>query len=130
MDILFYDGQCPLCRKEIETLKRLEQGGLGFVDIHHQPDDGPLAPGKEALLRRLHLVSRQGQWVTGLDATVRAWSHTPVGWLFRPLAWPLVRPLARRFYERWADRRYDQRYACYRCNDTTTETVTTEQPGL
>ncbi|WP_372972455.1 thiol-disulfide oxidoreductase DCC family protein [Marinobacter sp.] len=130
MDILFYDGQCPLCRKEIETLKRLEQGNLGFVDIHHQPDDGPLAPGREALLRRLHLVTSEGQWFTGLEATVRAWSHTSMGWLFRPLSWPLIRPLSRHIYEGWADRRYERRYACGRCITEVNETVKTEQSGL
>lgn len=115
MDMLFYDGQCPLCRREIDTLKRLERGQLGFVDIHRQPDNGPLAPGREALLRRLHLVSGAGTWYTGLDATVRAWSHTPVGWLFRPLTWPPLRPMTRFLYERWADRRYRRRYDCTSC---------------
>ncbi|GGY72682.1 thiol-disulfide oxidoreductase DCC family protein [Marinobacter zhanjiangensis] len=115
MDMLFYDGQCPLCRREVNTLRRLERGGLGFVDIHRQPDDGPLAPGREALLRRLHLVTADGTWHIGLDATVRAWSHTPAGWLFRPLTWPLFRPLAQVVYERWADRRYRRRYACESC---------------
>jgi predicted DCC family thiol-disulfide oxidoreductase YuxK len=115
MDMLFYDGQCPLCRREIDTLRRLETGGLGFVDIHRQPDDGPLAPGREALLRRLHLVTADGTWYIGLDATVRAWSHTAAGWLFRPLTWPLLRPVAQTLYERWADRRYQRRYACQPC---------------
>ncbi|MFW5825644.1 MAG: thiol-disulfide oxidoreductase DCC family protein, partial [Marinobacter sp.] len=111
------DSQCPRCRREIDTLRRLEQGGLGFVDIHQQPDGGPLAPGREALLRRLHLVTGDGTWYTGLDATVRAWSHTSAGWLFRPLTWPLLRPLTGPVYERWADRRYERRYACDRCAD-------------
>lgn len=115
MDLLFYDGQCPLCRREIDTLRRLERGGLGFVDIHQQPEHSPLAPDREALLRRLHLVTADGTWYTGLDATVRAWSHTAPGWLFRPLTWPLFRPLARHVYERWADRRYERRYACTSC---------------
>lgn len=115
MDILFYDGQCPLCRREIATLQRPERGNLSFVDIHRQPEDGPLAPGREALLRRLHLVTAEGIWYTGLEATIRAWSHTPLGWLFRPLGWPLLRPVANALYSRWADRRYQRRYDCSTC---------------
>ncbi|SFR62236.1 Predicted thiol-disulfide oxidoreductase YuxK, DCC family [Marinobacter daqiaonensis] len=116
MDILFHDGACSLCSKEIRILQKYEQGGLSFADIHRQPDSGAFAPGKEAMLRRLHLVAADGTWHVGIDATVRAWSHTPFGWLFRPLTWPLIRPLASRLYARWADRRYRRKYSCSQCS--------------
>ncbi|WP_166268796.1 thiol-disulfide oxidoreductase DCC family protein [Marinobacter caseinilyticus] len=115
MDTLFYDGQCPLCQREIATLSRLQQGGLAFADVHQQPEPAAGHPDREALLRRLHLRSGDGNWLTGLHANVRAWSHTRIGWLFRPLLWPVLFPVARIIYERWADRRYDKRYACGVC---------------
>ena len=32
---IFYDGQCPLCIKEMEYLKRCDKNNLiGLVDIH------------------------------------------------------------------------------------------------
>jgi len=115
MDMIFYDGHCPLCLREIALLRRMERGGLSFIDIHQQPDSSPLAPGRDQLLRRLHLVASDGTWYIGLDATLRAWSHTPAGWLFKPLAWPLVNPVARFLYTQWADRRYRNRYVCDSC---------------
>lgn len=116
MDILYYDGRCPLCAREIGVLRNLQRGGLAFADIHQPLSDGAL-PGREALLRRLHLRTESGAWVTGLEATVRAWSHTRLGLLFRPLLWPGIHQLARLVYNRWADRRYQRRYGCGACRE-------------
>ena len=111
-DTLFYDGQCPLCAREIRTLRKLQRGNLIFADIHEQPGEQASLPSHEQLLRRLHLMAWSGEWVVGLHANVRAWSHTPFGFLFKPLLWPVIFPIATRVYERWADRRYDRKYAC------------------
>lgn len=111
-DTLFYDGSCPLCSKEIRTLQALQKGHLIFADIHQQAPEHRQLPSREMLLRRLHLMTWRGEWVTGLHANVRAWSHTRFGFLFKPLLWPLIHPLANRIYESWADRRYDKKYAC------------------
>ena len=116
MDTLFYDGQCPLCAKEIATLRKLETGNLVFADIHVQKNTKGMLPEREALLRRLHLLTGEGDWVVGLPANVRAWSHTKLGFLFKPLLWPMIYPLASRIYSRWADRRYQRKYACNTCS--------------
>ncbi len=114
-DTLFYDGQCPLCTREIRTLRRLQRGRLLFADVHEQAHDSETLPNREQLLRRLHLMTWTGEWVSGLPANVRAWSHTRLGFLFRPLLWPVIHPIARAVYERWADRRYERKYACALC---------------
>ncbi|MDK9558688.1 DUF393 domain-containing protein [Marinobacter sp. M216] len=111
-DTLFYDSHCPLCAREIRTLRKLQNGNLIFADIHEQHGNNSQVPGHEELLRRLHLLAWSGEWVTGLEATVRAWSHTALGFLFKPLLWPMVFPIASRIYENWADRRYERKYTC------------------
>ena len=115
MDILFYDGRCPLCRREIRALERLQTGQLAFSDIHEPSETATPLPAREQLLRRLHLLRADGSWAVGLEANVRAWSHTAFGWLFRPLLWPGIRTIAKAIYERWADRRYERRYVCNSC---------------
>lgn len=115
MDTLYYDSQCPLCRREIRTLDRLQTGGLAFADIHDPALAGGGLPDREQLLRRLHLRDADGRWHLGLHANVRAWSHTRLGWLLRPLLWPGIHALASRVYRRWADRRYRRRYLCQAC---------------
>jgi predicted DCC family thiol-disulfide oxidoreductase YuxK len=112
-DTLYFDGQCPLCAREISTLRRLQQGGLTFADIHQQPESPDSQhPDREQMLRRLHLHRADGSWEIGLPANVRAWSHTRLGWLFRPLLWPGLFQLAGWIYRRWADRRYVRKLAC------------------
>jgi predicted DCC family thiol-disulfide oxidoreductase YuxK len=113
-DTLFFDGQCPLCRREIRYLRRHHDGGLVFVDIHSlHPGAGE--PSVLAMLRILHLRTADGEWLKGVDATVRAWSHTSWGWLFATLHWPVISRIAAGVYERWATRRYRRRYGCTPC---------------
>ena len=112
-DTLYYDGQCPLCLREIRALRRLAGEGLQLSDIHQLSGRG--LPRREQLLRILHLRTAEGEWLTGVEATVRAWSHTRWGWLFRPLLWPGVVALSRRTYRAWAARRYRRRYGCAVC---------------
>ncbi|MCH8498850.1 MAG: DUF393 domain-containing protein [Marinobacter sp.] len=121
MDTLFYDGSCPLCRREIRLLRRLQRGDLAFADIHAQTPHSDRRPGREALLRRLHLRLGDGRWLIGLEANVHAWSHTRYGVMFRPLLWPGIRSLAEGIYQRWADRRYQRKYACHPCRASVTE---------
>lgn len=111
MDTLYYDGQCPLCIREIRLLDRISDGGLRLEDLH-QLSDSQLPPdtSREQMLRRLHFRDHSGHWRLGLEATVASWSHTRYGWLFRPLLWPLLRPLCSNLYEFWANRRYCNRY--------------------
>lgn len=113
MDILFHDGQCPLCQREMKHLRERADDQLALVDIH-ELEAPELWPGiaAEDLLRRLHLLRESGEFETGPHATVRAWSHTRIGWLFRPLLWPGIRAIVEAVYGRWADRRYCSRYAC------------------
>lgn len=113
MDTLFYDGRCPLCRHEMAHLRKYADQYLALVDIHalENPDSWPGVT-RERLLKRLHLLRDSGKFEQGLDATVRSWGHTRIGWLLRPLLWPGIRQITDRLYRAWADRRYCKRYAC------------------
>ena len=113
MDTLFYDGQCPLCMKEINLLRRIGDADLRLIDVHglENPGSWPGVP-REHLLQRLHLLDDEGIYRTGLHATVQTWCHTPFGFVFRLLLIPGVRSLAEAAYGRWAERRYCQRYGC------------------
>lgn len=104
MDTLYYDGRCSLCLHEINWLRKLTDSRLALVDIHSL-NDGSIAIERQRLMAILHLKKANGDWVTGLDATVGAWSHTRLGWLFKPLRWPLIKPVADKLYLRWANSR-------------------------
>lgn len=114
-DTLYYDGQCPLCSKEILWLQRIQNGKLYFKDIHISKND-TLPSSKKAMLKTLHLITENNEWLLGLDATARAWSHTPYGFIVKPLRWPLIRILADKIYRQWASSRYKKKYHCDICN--------------
>jgi predicted DCC family thiol-disulfide oxidoreductase YuxK len=116
LDTLFYDGQCPLCMREIRLLEKIADDGLQLTDLHEVPDH-PGEPSRLARLQNLHLQTGNGEWLTGVDATVRAWSHTRWGFLFSVLRWPLVGPLADAGYRWWARKRYQRLYDCDKCAD-------------
>ena len=103
-DILYYDGDCPLCRAEINKLRYFTRDRLILMNIHRLgPDEA--APDKAVLLARLHLKTADGEWLTGIDANIRAWRHTPLRYLWEILGWPFIRPLSERAYEFWLRRR-------------------------
>ena len=113
-DTLHYDGRCPLCMREVRLLRRIAGPGLALVDLHDVPGE----PSRLIKLTTLHLKTADDVWLTGVDATVRAWSHTRWGWLFRVLRWPLVGPLADALYRFWARKRYQRLYGCGECSES------------
>ena len=107
--ILYYDGICPLCQREMAHLAKLKSDQLTLLDIHDLPPSTEV-PDKETLLQNLHL-KRGLEWITGLDASVAAWQYTRIGFFWRWLSWPIIKPLADWGYDQWATRRYAKRYA-------------------
>lgn len=107
MDTLYFDGQCALCSREIRFLKKYAKT-LSFVDIHSLDDTHK--PDKESLLKTLHLQTENQEWLTGVDATVQSWSHTPYGWIMRILKWPFINTIAQHAYAYWANKRYCKLY--------------------
>ncbi len=103
-DTLYYDGACPLCSAEISKLEKHTRDELIIRDIHELANDED-APDKELLLSRLHLKTAEGEWITGLQANIRAWHHTPFRNLWRMLDWPLISPVSHWFYELWLRKR-------------------------
>lgn len=108
--VLFYDGLCPLCAREMAKLGRLKSDKLFLADIHQLPPDANL-PTRETLLETLHLRLPGGQFITGVDANVAAWQYTRYGVWLRWIRWPLVHTLARKVYDYWARKRYSRLYS-------------------
>jgi predicted DCC family thiol-disulfide oxidoreductase YuxK len=109
VDVLYYDGRCPLCRREMVRLARLKDDRLELRDIHTLGEAvDPLF--RRALLQQLHLRRADGTWLSGLDANLAAWDHTALGACFRWLRWPGLRAFSDRLYRYWALWRYRRLY--------------------
>ncbi|GAA5215037.1 DUF393 domain-containing protein [Corallincola platygyrae] len=108
IDILYYDGRCAMCSREIAFLKRHADEHLCFQDIHI--GNLPADVTKQQALEVLHLRSADGAWHKGINATLGAWSHTRYKWVVSPLRVSWLRPLFDRLYAAWANRRYCRLY--------------------
>lgn len=81
---VLYDGECPMCRKEIAHVKGLAEktphSGLCFVDIScNSPESVAYAADKSKLLDRFHVEHMDGSRVDGAKAFVAMWDRLP-GW--------------------------------------------------
>lgn len=82
---VFYDGGCPLCRREIALIRRLDRRGrLRFTDID-APDfcAETLGLTHEELMARIYGRLPDGSWVTGVEVFRQLYGA--VG--FKPLVW-------------------------------------------
>lgn len=117
---LYYDGACPLCRKEVNWLKKRcasKSYQLGFIDIS-EPSFDPKPTGRslEALMKALHLKGPDGEWWTAMDATRIIYREIGLGWLMAPTAWPVLKPIFDGLYAGFAKVRSRlQREPCDRC---------------
>jgi predicted DCC family thiol-disulfide oxidoreductase YuxK len=107
-DVLYFDGSCPLCQREMAHLAKMKSDNLVLQDIHAL-EAGSGAPAKETLLKSLHL-RRGDRWVVGIDANIAAWQYTRIGILWRWLRWPVIKPIVSWCYNFWAQKRYENRY--------------------
>ncbi|MEE4200267.1 thiol-disulfide oxidoreductase DCC family protein [Erythrobacter sp.] len=78
---IWFDGGCPLCRREIALMRRLDQrGALRFIDVAQ--DEAAGCPIDRAdLLARFH-AQENGRVLSGAAAFAAMWRSIP---LLRPL---------------------------------------------
>lgn len=84
--MVLYDGQCPLCSREIAHYRRRRGAdGIEWLDVTcSDTDPAPLGVTREAALARFHVRDTRGIWRTGAAGFVLLWSGLPAyRWLAR-----------------------------------------------
>ena len=88
---VYYDGLCPLCRKEVAFYRHLDRRGrLAWLDVapaDAELGDAPLC--RADALARLHARLPDGRMVSGAAAFLTIWSAIPV---LMPLSWLRLLP--------------------------------------
>ena len=84
---VFYDGDCPVCRIEVDLYRRFG-GNVEWIDIEALPDDELPLP-RETLLGRFHARKPDGSWAIGVDAFQAIWRALPY---WRRAAWAFSVP--------------------------------------
>jgi len=76
---VWFDGDCPLCRREIAVMRRLDRrGAIVFTDVADGAGDCPID--RAELLARFH-AREEGVMLSGAAAFAAMWRAIP---LLRP----------------------------------------------
>lgn len=103
---VFFDGECPLCKREIDMVRRMDkQGKLILTDI---ADPGFKPPGLEldTLMREIHGRRSDGSFVIGVEVFREIYSRVGYRPLVAPTRWPIVRHVLNLGYWGFAKLRY------------------------
>ena len=117
---VFYDGGCPLCRREIDHYRGLRGADrVDWVDITQntaimQQHDLSL----EQAMARFHVLDDQGNWQIGAYGFVEMWKRLPaMDWLATLLTRLHLLPLTN-----WAYTHFARWRLAKRCQDNTCNT--------
>ena len=105
---ILFDGDCPLCMREIAMLERMDKGRgrLDFEDISADGfDAGRYGLEIRKVHERIHGVLGDGTVVEGVEVFRVAYSAVGFGWLVAPTRWPLIEPLVNLAYRFFAKNR-------------------------
>ncbi|XP_010780803.1 uncharacterized protein At5g50100, mitochondrial-like [Notothenia coriiceps] len=107
---VLYDGQCPLCVKEIWFLKFMQTNRpekVDFIDISLPDYDGGKYKGVsyEMAMEEMHVIDENDKIHRGVPAFSVMYNASGLGWVGRFLMWSPVRPLAEICYEAFARNR-------------------------
>jgi predicted DCC family thiol-disulfide oxidoreductase YuxK len=97
---VWYDAGCPLCRREIALMRRLDwRRRIDFVDATHSQTTCPVD--RVEILARFH-ARENGKLLSGAAAFAAMWRAVPLLWPLGMLAeLPGVTPLLERAYLRF-----------------------------
>ena len=73
---VWFDGDCPLCRREIALMRRLDRRGvIDFIDV--ATGEGACPIDRAELLARFH-AAEDGRLVSGAEAFAAMWRAIPI----------------------------------------------------
>lgn len=104
---VFFDGECPLCMREIRMLQRRDrQGRIRFTDIA-SPTFQPAEYGKDqaSFMAKIHGRLPDGTWLEGVEVFRRLYTAIGFGALAGVTRLPGIAQLADLAYESFAKNR-------------------------
>ena len=104
---VFYDGDCPLCMREIRMLmKRDKDARIRFTDIAAPSfDPASLGLDRATMMKKIHGRLPSGQMIEGVEVFRRLYDAVGFSWLVQASRWPVVSPLLDAGYTLFAKNR-------------------------
>jgi len=104
---LLYDGECPLCVREVNFLRKrdADRGKVTFVDIADD-DYTPSSHGGidfETAMGRIHALLPDGTVIKNVEVFRRVYEILGMGWIYAATKLPVIGWIVDALYEIWAD---------------------------
>ena len=104
---LLYDGECPLCLREVNFLLKRDAGRgiIKFVDIADPNYSAAENSGidYETAMGRIHAITNQGEIITNVAVFRRVYEELGIGWIYAVTKLPIIGTIADILYSIWAD---------------------------
>jgi len=106
---LLYDGECPLCLKEVNFLRKKDngKGKIAFVDIA-SPDYCPAdnqGIDYETAMNRIHGILADGTVIKNVEVFRTIYEILGMGWIYAVTKLPIIGWIADQIYGIWAKSR-------------------------
>ncbi|MEO1430217.1 MAG: DUF393 domain-containing protein [Cyanobacteria bacterium J06633_8] len=106
---LLYDGECPLCLREVNFLQKKDagRGKIAFVDIAAD-DYNPMVNAGidfETAMGRIHGILSDGTVIKNVEVFRRVYEALGMGWIYAITKLPVLGAIANFIYGIWADLR-------------------------
>jgi predicted DCC family thiol-disulfide oxidoreductase YuxK len=74
---VLYDGQCPMCSREISHYRRVRGADrVAWIDVADPSTPMPIdGVSRNAAMAAFHVRDADGRWLTGADGFAELWSH-------------------------------------------------------
>ncbi|MBU0551951.1 DUF393 domain-containing protein [Myxococcota bacterium] len=114
---IFFDGACPICKREVALLRRRDTlGRLRFTDIAAPEFDAAVYDrARDRFDVRIQARSPDGAWLEGVEVFRAIYTLLGFGWLIRLTRLPGLRGLLDWAYDLFARNRHR---LTGRCTDT------------
>ena len=106
---LLYDGECPLCVREVNFLTKKDAGRgiVNFVDIadpSYDPQDNANIDFATAM-GRIHAILPDGSVIKNVEVFQRVYEELGMGWIYAITKLPVIGAIADWIYGIWAKAR-------------------------
>ena len=102
---IFFDGECPLCKREVDFLQsRNQKEYLSFIDINSSDFSLDFKNGityKQAM-ERIHGLKSDGSVIKDIKVFQEAYDLIGLGWIYAPTKLPVFDKFIEFIYGLWA----------------------------
>ena len=98
---IFFDGGCPLCKREVDFLQsRNQKGYLSFIDINTSDFylDFKYGITYKQAMERIHALKSDGSVIKDIKVFQEAYSLIGLGWIYSPTKLPIIDKFVRFIY--------------------------------